>query len=158
MTATAGGGGGDTALSRDLYVRAKRVIPGGVNSPVRAFRSVGGTPRFIASGSGSHLTDADGNHYLDYVCSWGPLILGHAHPDVAAAAKAAVDRGSSYGAPTAAEVEFADLGEGGDGDTDRRDLFSSCFVPGREFGVEGRQAEVGTVSYTHLTLPTIYSV
>jgi len=108
VTATAGGGGGDTALSRDLYVRAKRVIPGGVNSPVRAFRSVGGTPRFIASGSGSHLTDADGNDYVDYVCSWGPLILGHAHPDIAAAAKTAIDKGSSYGAPTAAEVEFAE--------------------------------------------------
>ncbi|MDQ3709123.1 MAG: glutamate-1-semialdehyde 2,1-aminomutase [Actinomycetota bacterium] len=108
MTTAAGAGEGETESSQGLFARAQRVIPGGVNSPVRAFRSVGGTPRFIASGSGSHLTDADGNHYLDYVCSWGPLILGHAHPDVAAAAKAAVDRGSSYGAPTAAEVEFAE--------------------------------------------------
>jgi glutamate-1-semialdehyde 2,1-aminomutase len=97
-----------TRVSQDLYDRARAVIPGGVNSPVRAFRSVGGTPRFIAGGSGPRMTDADGQTYLDYVCSWGPLILGHAHPEIVAAAKAAVDRGSSYGAPTAAEVELAE--------------------------------------------------
>ncbi|MPZ86630.1 MAG: glutamate-1-semialdehyde 2,1-aminomutase [Nitriliruptorales bacterium] len=97
-----------TGTSDRLFDRARAVIPGGVNSPVRAFRSVGGTPRFIAAGSGAHLTDVDGRRYVDYVCSWGPLILGHAHPQVVAAAKAAVDRGSSYGAPTQAEVELAE--------------------------------------------------
>jgi glutamate-1-semialdehyde 2,1-aminomutase len=94
--------------SQALYARARAVIPGGVNSPVRAFRSVGGTPRFMASGSGSVIVDADGDRYVDYVCSWGPLILGHAHPAVVAAATAAVERGSSYGAPTEAEVRLAE--------------------------------------------------
>ena len=97
-----------TAASQGLFSRAQAVIPGGVNSPVRAFGSVGGTPRFIAEARGCHLVDVDGNRYVDYVCSWGPLILGHRHPDVVAAAHAAVDRGSSYGAPTAAEVELAE--------------------------------------------------
>lgn len=95
--------------SHALFERAQRVIPGGVNSPVRAFRSVGGTPPFVVEGSGARITDADGNRYVDYVCSWGPLILGHAHPAIVAAAHAAVDRGSSYGAPTEAEVELAEL-------------------------------------------------
>jgi glutamate-1-semialdehyde 2,1-aminomutase len=94
--------------SEHLYDRACRVIPGGVNSPVRAFRSVGGIPRFMRSGRGATIEDADGNGYLDYVCSWGPLILGHAHPDVVTAATAAVKRGSSYGAPTEAEVLLAE--------------------------------------------------
>lgn len=97
------------SASEDLYARARAVIPGGVNSPVRAFRSVGGIPRFIARGEGAHLIDVDGNRYVDYVMSWGPLILGHAHPDVVRAAGQALERGSSYGAPTAAEVEFAEL-------------------------------------------------
>ena len=97
------------AVSASLFGRAQRVIPGGVNSPVRAFRSVGGTPRFMASGAGARVTDADGTTYLDYVGSWGPLILGHAHPAVVAAAVAAVERGSSFGAPTAAEVELAEV-------------------------------------------------
>jgi glutamate-1-semialdehyde 2,1-aminomutase len=97
-----------TRASQDLYARARRVIPGGVNSPVRAFGSVGGTPRFMVHGEGAHLVDADGNRYLDYVMSWGPLILGHCHPEVVAAAKDAIDRGSSYGAPTAGEVELAE--------------------------------------------------
>jgi glutamate-1-semialdehyde 2,1-aminomutase len=97
-----------TRASQDLFDRARAVIPGGVNSPVRAFRSVGGTPRFMAAGQGAHLFDADGNRYIDYVGSWGPLILGHAHPEVVAAAKAAIDRGSSYGAPTEGEVELAE--------------------------------------------------
>jgi glutamate-1-semialdehyde 2,1-aminomutase len=99
---------GGTRLSQDLFARAKQVIPGGVNSPVRAFGSVGGTPRFMASGKGARITDADGSSYLDYVGSWGPLVLGHAHPDVVAAAKGAIDRGSSFGAPTGAEVELAE--------------------------------------------------
>jgi glutamate-1-semialdehyde 2,1-aminomutase len=100
--------GTDTPRSEELYARAERVIPGGVNSPVRGFGSVGGTPRFIARGHGAHLEDVDGRRYIDYVNSWGPLILGHAHPDVIAAARAALERGSSFGAPTAAEVELAE--------------------------------------------------
>ncbi|MGH8902143.1 MAG: glutamate-1-semialdehyde 2,1-aminomutase [Egibacteraceae bacterium] len=95
--------------SQDLYARARAVIPGGVNSPVRAFRSVGGTPRFVARGEGAYLVDVDGNRYIDYVMSWGPLILGHAYPDVVHAAGQALERGSSYGAPTPAEVELAEL-------------------------------------------------
>jgi len=93
---------------RALFDRAQAVIPGGVNSPVRAFQAVGGTPRFMARGTGPYLTDEDGREYVDLVCSWGPLILGHAHPDVVAAARAAIDRGSTYGAPTGAEVELAE--------------------------------------------------
>ena len=96
------------SASQELFARAQAVIPGGVNSPVRAFRSVGGTPRFIARGEGAYLVDVDGNRYIDYVMSWGPLILGHAHPDVVRAAQRALERGSSYGAPTAAEVELAE--------------------------------------------------
>ena len=95
--------------SRDLFAAARRVIPGGVDSPVRAFRAVGGQPLFIERGQGSYLFDADGNRYIDYVLSWGPLILGHAYPSVAGALKAAVDRGTSYGAPTALETELAEL-------------------------------------------------
>jgi glutamate-1-semialdehyde 2,1-aminomutase len=83
------------------------VTPGGVNSPVRAFRSVGGTPRFIASGSGAYLYDVDGNELVDLVCSWGPMLLGHAHPDVIGAVADAAARGTSYGAPTLAEVDLA---------------------------------------------------
>jgi len=97
-----------TRASQDLFARARTVIPGGVNSPVRAFRSVGGTPRFMAEGDGQWLVDADGARYLDYVCSWGPLILGHRRPEVVAAAKAAIDRGSTFGAPTEAEVLLAE--------------------------------------------------
>ena len=94
--------------SQELFARAQAVIPGGVNSPVRAFRSVGGTPRFLARGQGAHVWDEDGQRYTDYVLSWGPLILGHAHPDVIAAAEAALRQGSSFGAPTRAEVELAE--------------------------------------------------
>lgn len=94
--------------SRELFQRAEQTIPGGVNSPVRAFRSVGGNPIFIERGEAARLVDVDGNHYVDYVCSWGPLIFGHAHPEIVAAAQAAVARGTSYGAPTAMEVEFAE--------------------------------------------------
>jgi glutamate-1-semialdehyde 2,1-aminomutase len=95
------------ARSERLYADAKRVIPGGVNSPVRAFRSVGGTPRFISRGEGASIWDVDGNRYIDYVLSWGPLALGHAHPAVTAALHEAVDRGTSYGAPTELETELA---------------------------------------------------
>jgi glutamate-1-semialdehyde 2,1-aminomutase len=94
--------------SAQLYERASRVIPGGVNSPVRAFRAVGGTPRFFVSGRGAHLTDADGRSYLDFVCSWGPLILGHAHPAVLEAVAQACRQGTTFGAPCPAEVELAE--------------------------------------------------
>jgi glutamate-1-semialdehyde 2,1-aminomutase len=93
--------------SRDLYARACRLLPGGVNSPVRAMGSIGRPPIFVASGAGAELTDVDGNRYVDYVCSWGPLIAGHAHPQVLEAVAAAAARGTSFGAPTEAEVEIA---------------------------------------------------
>jgi glutamate-1-semialdehyde 2,1-aminomutase len=96
------------ALSRSLYERASAVIPGGVNSPVRAFKAVGGTPIFIARAEGARLTSADGRVYVDYVGSWGPMILGHAHPDVVQAVRDAALRGTSYGAPTELEVRFAE--------------------------------------------------
>lgn len=99
----------DPMNSEKLFQRAQQVIPGGVNSPVRAFGSVGGTPVFFESGSGSVLRDADGNEYVDCVGSWGPLILGHAHPEVVEAVTKAVGRGTSYGAPTEAEVELAEI-------------------------------------------------
>jgi len=94
--------------SSDLFDRAKRVLPGGVNSPVRAFRAVGGTPFFVAHAEGARLTDVDGKNYVDYVCSWGPLILGHAHPAVLEAVRQAAQRGWTYGAPCEAEVELAE--------------------------------------------------
>ncbi|HEY7339439.1 MAG TPA: glutamate-1-semialdehyde 2,1-aminomutase [Ktedonobacterales bacterium] len=97
----------NTSESARLFAEAQQLIPGGVNSPVRAFRGVGGAPRFIASGSGAWMTDVDGNRYLDYVLSWGPLALGHAHPAVVAALTEALQRGTSYGAPTALESELA---------------------------------------------------
>ncbi len=95
--------------SKDLYAAAQQVLPGGVDSPVRAFRAVGGTPLFIERGEGAYLFDADGNRYVDYVLSYGPLILGHAPARVAAALKQQVDGGTSYGAPTALETELATL-------------------------------------------------
>src|SRR3954467_4324753 len=97
-----------TEQSASLFDRASAVTPGGVNSPVRAFRAVGGVPRFMASGDGCHITDVDGNTYVDLVCSWGPMLLGHAHPEVTAAVQAAVSRGTSYGTPTRAEVELGE--------------------------------------------------
>ena len=90
------------------FARARAVTPGGVNSPVRAFAAVGGTPRFMASASGAWLRDVDGNEYVDVVCSWGPMLLGHAHPEVLAAVGDAVARGTSYGTPTTTEVELAE--------------------------------------------------
>jgi glutamate-1-semialdehyde 2,1-aminomutase len=99
----------DAPASADLFVRAQRVTPGGVNSPVRAFRAVGGTPRFMVSGSGPYLTDADGRTYVDLVASWGPMILGHAHPEVVEAVQRAAANGLSFGTPTAGEVELAEL-------------------------------------------------
>jgi glutamate-1-semialdehyde 2,1-aminomutase len=97
-----------TAASAALFERALAVTPGGVNSPVRAFNAVGGTPRFIRSARGAWLTDVDGNEYVDLICSWGPMLLGHAHPEVQAAVAAAVARGTSYGTPTEPEVELAE--------------------------------------------------
>jgi glutamate-1-semialdehyde 2,1-aminomutase len=97
-----------TPQSDALFAAAQRVLPGGVNSPVRAFRGVGGTPRFIARGAGPYLFDVDGNRYVDLVLSWGPLILGHAHPAVVRAITEAAARGTSYGAPTEAETRLAE--------------------------------------------------
>lgn len=94
--------------SAALFAAAQRVLPGGVNSPVRAFRSVGGTPRFMARGEGAWLVDADGNRLLDLICSWGPMILGHAHPAVVAAVTEAMGQGSSFGAPTERETLLAE--------------------------------------------------
>ena len=91
-----------------LFQRAQAVIPGGVNSPVRAFKAVGGTPRFIAKAQGAYMWDADGKRYIDYIGSWGPMILGHGHPQVVAAVQAALLEGFSFGAPTAREVELAE--------------------------------------------------
>lgn len=95
-------------VSESLLERASQVIPGGVNSPVRAFRAVGGTPRFMASGQGPYLTDADGRRYVDLVCSWGPMILGHAHPAVLEAVTTAAGRGFSFGTPSENEVALAE--------------------------------------------------
>lgn len=98
-----------TSKSAALFEEAKTYFPGGVNSPVRAFGSVGGTPRFIVKGKGSHVWDADGNEYVDLCASWGPLILGHAHPEVTAAIHETVDNGTSFGAPTVQENILAKL-------------------------------------------------
>lgn len=98
-----------TTRSGELFEEAKHLIPGGVNSPVRAFRSVGGNPRFIERGEGAYLYDVDGNRYIDYVLSWGPLILGHAHPAVVQAITEQATRGTSFGAPTELETELARL-------------------------------------------------
>ena len=95
--------------NESLFARAQKTIPGGVNSPVRAFRAVGGTPPFIVRGEGSRIWDADGREYLDYVGSWGPLVLGHADPDVVSAVREAAGRGLSFGAPTELEAEMAEL-------------------------------------------------
>jgi glutamate-1-semialdehyde 2,1-aminomutase len=98
----------EAPVSQQLFDRAQTVTPGGVNSPVRAFRGVGGTPRFMVSGKGAYLTDADGREYVDLVCSWGPMILGHAHPAVLEAAGAALVRGTSFGTPGEGEVALAE--------------------------------------------------
>jgi glutamate-1-semialdehyde 2,1-aminomutase len=98
----------DAPVSQALFDRASAIVPGGVNSPVRAFRAVGGTPRFMSQGKGPWLTDADGRRYVDLVCSWGPLIHGHAHPEIVAAVQEAAARGTSFGTPTAGEVDLAE--------------------------------------------------
>ena len=97
------------AKSEALFAEAQRLMPGGVNSPVRSFRAVTGTPPFIASGNGSRVVDVDGNEYIDYLGSWGPLVLGHAHPTVVAALTRAAENGSSFGAPVEGEVQLAQL-------------------------------------------------
>ena len=99
----------DTTNSQRLFAAATATIPGGVNSPARAWGSVGGDPLFFASGNGSKITDVDGNQYIDYVCSWGPLILGHSHPEVVNAAQVATGAGASFGAPSEYEVTAAQL-------------------------------------------------
>ena len=99
----------NTAHSQELFQRAKELIPGGVNSPARSWGSVGGNPLFITRAAGSRVWDADDNEFIDYVCSWGPMILGHAHPDVVSAVTAAAEKGTSYGAPTEGEVRLAEL-------------------------------------------------
>ena len=95
--------------SDELYRKAVKLFPGGVNSPVRAFKSVQGNPIFIEKGYGSKITDVDTNDFIDYCCSWGPIILGHTHPAIIAAVKTAIDKGMSFGAPTAYENELAQL-------------------------------------------------
>ena len=97
-----------TPQSQQWFDRAVQVSPGGVNSPVRAFRAVGGTPRFMTSAQGAWLHDADGTRYLDLVGSWGPMLLGHAHPEVIAAVTEAASRGTSFGTPSPPEVELAE--------------------------------------------------
>ncbi len=99
----------EAPASEALFARARAVIPGGVNSPVRAFHAVGGTPRFIDHAYGPYLLDADGREYVDLVCSWGPMLLGHAHPAVVEALREAAGKGTSYGMPSAGEVELAEL-------------------------------------------------
>src|ERR1051326_5074033 len=98
----------NTSKSQGLFEKAQAIIPGGVNSPVRAFRSVGLTPPFLRRGQGSHVFDVDGNEYIDYVGSWGPLLLGHRHPAILKAIESALESGTSFGAPTAQEVELAE--------------------------------------------------
>lgn len=98
-----------TTKSKKLYKQALKLMPGGVNSPVRAFKAVGGNPLFIAKAKGSKIYDVDGNEYIDYVLSWGPLILGHAYPSVVKALKKAIEKGTSYGAPTELEIKLATL-------------------------------------------------
>src|SRR6266550_3342371 len=97
-----------TGRSSELYARALSVLPGGVNSPVRAMRAIGRDPLFVDHAQGAEIVDADGNVYIDWVCSWGALVHGHAHPEVLAAATEAAARGTTFGAPTAAEVELAE--------------------------------------------------
>src|SRR3978361_250077 len=96
------------AKSGELYARALQRLPGGVNSPVRAMQAIGRAPIFIDRAEGAEIVDVDGNRYVDYVCSWGPIIHGHAHPEILAAITAAAARGTTFGAPTAGEVELAE--------------------------------------------------
>src|SRR4051812_30718818 len=101
-------GTGAVDRNQQLFDRARAIIPGGVNSPVRAFRAVGGTPRFVQRAQGAYFWDANGKRYIDYIGSWGPMILGHGHPAVVDAVQRAVQEGFSYGAPTEREIELAE--------------------------------------------------
>src|SRR5438477_7791484 len=98
-----------TAQSEAAFLKARQLMPGGVSSPVRAFKAVGGTPLFIKQAEGAVITDVDGNKYIDYVASYGPLIAGHANERVVAALSKAIGRGTSYGAPTEAEIDLASI-------------------------------------------------
>ncbi|MBT8360255.1 MAG: aminotransferase class III-fold pyridoxal phosphate-dependent enzyme, partial [Deltaproteobacteria bacterium] len=98
-----------TSGSKEMFARAQKVIPGGVNSPVRACKSVGCEPLFIERAVGSSIFDVDGNEYTDFVCSWGPMIMGHAHPDIVAAIHQSAAAGTSFGAPTPTEITLADM-------------------------------------------------
>src|SRR6516165_11084948 len=109
MTATQAQAKPERRHSREIFEKAEKVLVGGVNSPVRAFRSVGGDPIIIEKGSGQYLYDADGNQLLDYVCSWGAMLLGHAHPAITAAIADQAQRGTSFGVTTELEVELATL-------------------------------------------------
>ena len=100
-----------TDQNAQLFERARQVIPGGVNSPVRAFNAVGGTPPFIARAQGAHIWDANGKQYVDYIGSWGPMILGHGHPEVVQAVQAALLDGFSFGAPTEREVALSEASD-----------------------------------------------
>ena len=97
----------NTNRSNELFNEAQNYLPGGVDSPVRAFKAVGSDPLFIQRGQGSKIYDEDGNEFIDYVCSWGPLILGHAHPQITEALKRAAEKGTSFGAPTELEIKLA---------------------------------------------------
>ncbi len=99
----------NTSKSSELFAQAQSILVGGVNSPVRAFKAVGGNPFFAASGSGAYVTDVDGNDYIDYVLSWGPLVLGHAHPAITEAVTKALQKGASFGIPTEAEITLGNL-------------------------------------------------
>ncbi|GAG97313.1 unnamed protein product, partial [marine sediment metagenome] len=99
----------ETSMSKEMFEKARKVIPGGVNSPVRACRSVGCDPLFIERAHGSSVFDVDNNEYTDFVCSWGPMILGHAHPDIVSAVQKCASGGTSFGAPTPAEIELAEM-------------------------------------------------
>src|SRR5687767_3380681 len=124
--------------SREMFERAQRVIPGGVNSPVRACRSVGAEPLFVAQGDGATITDVDGNRYIDLIGSWGPLILGHTHPDILDAIAEAMASGTTFGAPTEIEVRFAEV---------MRDAIPSMEkVRAVSSGTEATMSEIGRAS------------
>ena len=112
MSVTTSAATGRTRESDSAFAHAQAVIPGGVNSPVRAFGNVGGTPRFLASARGAYVTDVDGNEYVDLVGSWGPALLGHAHPEVVAVVQGAAARGLSFGAPTTSSASSVSSSHG----------------------------------------------
>ena len=136
------------------FILANQLIPGGVNSPVRAFKSVDCSPVFIASAKGSKITDIDGNKYIDFVSSWGPMILGHANKDVLKSIENTAINGTSYGAPTKIETQMAQKIIEMVPSIDKVRMVNS----GTEATMSAIRLARGSVSYTHLTLPTIYSV